>query len=438
MGSSAPAPRKVTVAVVSWNGRRHLEACLDGLAEQRDPGVPWEVVVLDNGSTDGTTSWLPSRAHPFALRLIESPVNLGFAAGNNRVFAETESELVALLNNDTVPRADWLAALVDALASAPADVAAVSGLMLDWEGTRLDAARGVMTFDGHGFQLGAGRRLAEVDVPAAGAELPFPCAGNAIVRREAFVDAGGFDGDYFAYYEDIDLGWRLWARGGRVTFTPAAVVRHRSGATGQALGVFNRGFLFERNAFLTAYKNYEGGLWERIMPAVQLTLLARTQALLVRNNPGGELLRRDPFAREVGRAAEVAATVMVEAPGGAAEHARAGSMRALLRLSRRIARAVRRRVAAASTSPRLADERTVAQLRAVSFLLEHLDQAARKRSATQARRRRGDGEIFARFPVYLVPTYPGDAQLFAGPGFRSWLPPDLPLIEMRLDEVIAP
>jgi hypothetical protein len=114
---------------------------------------------------------------------------------------------------------------------------------------------------------------------------------------------------------------------------------------------------------------------------------------------------------------------------------RTAPTRALRQLSRRVARAVRRKVAAARTGMRLV---TVSQLRAVSFLLEHLDEAARKRSAVQARRRRGDAEIFARFPVYLVPTYPGDAQLFAGSGFRSWLPAELPLIEKRLDEVIVP
>jgi GT2 family glycosyltransferase len=435
MASSAAAPRKVTVAIVSWNGRRHLDTCLEALAAQHDPGLPWEVAVLDNGSTDDTVSALAARKLPYPLRVIASGVNLGFAAANNRVIAASEGELVAFLNNDTIPGPQWLAALVDALASAPPDVAAVSGLMLDWEGTRLDAARGIMTFDGHGFQLGAGRRLAEVDLPAAGDELPFPCGGNAIVRRAAFVDVGGFDEDYFAYYEDIDLGWRLWARGLRVLFCPAAVVRHRSGATGEALGTFNRGFLFERNAFLTAYKNYEDGLWERVMPAVQLTLLARTQALLVGNNPGGSLLRRDPFAREVGREAEAA--VLDDAPGGL-EHARTGAVGAVLQQSRRVARALRRRITAERAGPRLVDPRTVSQLRAISFLLGHLDQAARKRSEVQARRRRTDGEIFARFPVYLVPTYPGDAQLFAGSGFRSWLPADLPLIEKRLDEVIVP
>ena len=178
-------------------------------------------------------------------------------------------------------------------------MAAVSGRIVDWSGERLDFARGLMTFDGHAFQQDFGRPLAEVELPAAGAELLFACGGNMIVRRDSFLAAGGFDESYFAYLEDVDLGWRLWSGGERILFAPEAVVHHRSMATSQLLGAFHRGFLFERNAFLTAYKNYEAGLWEELMPAVLLTLIHRTQTLMVQNNPGGELLTLDPYAGHI-------------------------------------------------------------------------------------------------------------------------------------------
>ena len=81
---------KVSVALLSWNGRRHLETCLEALAAQRDPGVAWEILVLDNGSTDGTAEWVRREIQPRLprVRLIESPVNLGFCGGNNRLVAE--------------------------------------------------------------------------------------------------------------------------------------------------------------------------------------------------------------------------------------------------------------------------------------------------------------------------------------------------------------
>jgi GT2 family glycosyltransferase len=453
-------PAKVAVAVPSWNGRGHLERCLPALAAQDDPGVPWEVFLLDNGSTDGTAAWV--RANHPEVRLIESPVNLGFCAGNNRLAAaatrDSGADAVAFLNNDTRPDRRWLRALVDALSAAPPEVAAVSGRIVDWTGERLDFARGVMTFDGHAFQAGFRRpldRLAPGVVPADGAELFFPCGGNMLIRRASFLAAGGFDEDYFAYLEDVDLGWRLWAGGERVRFARDAVVHHRSMATSDLLGRYNRGFLFERNAFLTAYKNYEAGLWERVMPAILWTLLSRTQTLLVQNNPGGTTLTVDPYAgwiantgggaaaNEGGPAGAWAPVPPLPGPPRTARELLAALPAkwrevGTIELARRLLRRLRRRLPrpAAPATARLTDERTVAQFRALTYLLGHLDRHAEKRRRVQARRRVPDREIFARFPPYLVPTYPGDERLFASPGFRAWLPADLPLVEATLAELM--
>ncbi|MFY9823495.1 MAG: glycosyltransferase family 2 protein [Thermoanaerobaculia bacterium] len=443
------ALRKVAVAILSWNGRHHLETCLEALAAQHDPGVDWEVLVLDNGSTDGTVAWMRERygsdRRDRRVRLIESPVNLGFCGGNNALVAATGEDVdaVALLNNDTRPEPGWLGALVAALGAAPPDVAAVSGKIVDWAGERLDFGRGLMTFDGHAFQLDFRRPLKTARVPAAGAELPFACGGNMLVRRASFLAAGGFDEDYFAYLEDVDLGWRLWSGGERVVFAPEAAVHHRSGATSDLLGLYNRGFLFERNAFLTAYKNYEPGLWERILPAVLLTLTSRTQALL-ESNPGAEILRVDPYAGHIANTAGKASVTAVELPPATSWEGlkirwRGYGPREFLR--RGLGKlgggpAAIPTPAAAAEPPRLTDERTVAQLRATHWLLGHLDAAAARRAEIQKRRRRPDREIFERFPVYLVPTYPGDHALFASPGFRDWLPKELPLVEARLEEIM--
>lgn len=449
----------VSVAVLSWNGRRHLEACLPALAAQTDPGVPWEVLLLDNGSRDDTAAWVREH-HPW-VRLVESRVNLGFCAGNNRLVREAAHDAVAFLNNDTRPEPGWLAALTAALASAPEDVAAVSGQIVDWEGERLDFGRGVMTFDGHGFQLDFRRPLAQAEIPRASEELLFACGGNMLVHRKSFLDAGGFDEDYFAYLEDVDLGWRLWSGGERVVFAPDARVRHRSSATSDLLGLHNRGFLFERNAFLTVYKNYEDDLWQRIMPAVLLTLSSRTQCLLVYANAGGETFTVDPYAGHIADTAQSAPA----APGTASETAlearpapvpgagarlrylfadllakwrRFGTGEMVRRGVRKLGRRLSGADGAAPAAPvTVADERTVAQLRAQNYLLGHLEAAAEKRRAVQARRKRSDREIFERFPLYLVPTYPGDEDLFADPGFAAWLPDDVPLIRRRLDEVMC-
>ena len=437
---------KVTVAILSWNGRQHLETCLTALAAQQDPGVEWEILVLDNGSTDGTAVWMRERwGGDRRVRLVESAVNLGFCGGNNRLAAEAHGDAIALLNNDTRPEPGWLGSLVETLASAPADVAAVSGKIVDWNGERLDFGRGLMTFDGHAFQLDFRRPLKKARVPAAGEELAFACGGNLLVRRASFLAAGGFDESYFAYLEDVDLGWRLWSGGERIVFAPGAVVHHRSSATSDLLGLYNRGFLFERNAFLTAYKNYEDGLWEKILPAVMLTLLSRTEALLLAN-PGMETLRIDPYAGHIANTAPRgparARPSAVELPpantweGFKVRWQGYGPREFLRRGLGKLGISPLPPPAATPEAPRLTDERTIAQFRALNWITGHLDAAATTRAAVQKRRKRSDLEIFERFPAYLVPTYPGDQALFASPGFEAWLPKDLPIRRATLAEIM--
>jgi len=450
---------KISVLILSWNGRQHLEICLPALEAQSLPGRQFEILVLDNGSSDGTLAWL-EKNHP-RVRCIASKRNLGFCAGNNRLAEEAQGEALVLLNNDTRPQEGWLAALVAALESAAPDVAAVSGMIVDWQGERLDFARGLMTFDGHAFQHGYRRPLAGLELPAAGAEMLFACGGNMIVRKESFLAAGAFDADYFAYLEDVDLGWRLWAGGERVIFEPSAIVHHRSMATSQILGNENRGFLFERNAFLTVFKNFDADYWPRMMPLVQLALIHRTQSLLIQNNPGGELLALDPYAGLIADTAwpesalaqaslpqqslaqqlpQPRLTQALFAKSSLQEKWREYGMREFFRRGmRKAARQILPRFVFDDQQaglPRLEDARTMAQFRAISWLLGHLESTAAKRRRLLARRRRSDAEIFARFPLALVPTYPGDQKLFAGAAFLDAWPDEVPRVDYLLEEIM--
>lgn len=458
-----PKPERVVVAVLSWNGLEHLKHCLPALAAQQAPGVPWQTVVLDNGSWDDTRQWV--EAHHPEVRLVRSDVNLGFCGGNHKLVEQTDADAIVFLNNDTRPEPDWLAALVDAYGAADDDVAAVSGAIVDWQGERLDFARGVVTFDGHAFQRGFGRPLSEEALPAAGTELAFACGGNMIVRRDAYLEVGGFDRDYFAYLEDVDLGWRLWAAGHRIVFTPDAVVHHRSMATSALLGDGNRGFLFERNAYLTAYKNLDDELWPRLSPLIWMTLVHRAQTLMVQNNPGGDLLTLDPYAGLIANTASKksatghdtaghdtavsAESELLDAedpfyPGGAvpktslSEKWRGyGAKGFFQRGVRKAVRTVAPWLFDEPPATHLVDPRTYAHLRAVTWILGHLDVHTAKRHKTQARRLRSDREIFERFPLHVVPTYPGDERLFRSAAFRDELPADLTRFVFRdLDEIM--
>ncbi|MEO1084948.1 MAG: glycosyltransferase family 2 protein [Acidobacteriota bacterium] len=437
----------VSILLLSWNGRHHLEQCLPALARQRPAGVDVEILVLDNGSTDGTTAYLEEH-HPDVRRL-RSDVNLGFCGGNNYLAREATGDALILLNDDTRPRDIWLAELVDAARRAPDDVGAVSGLIVDWEGERLDFGRGLLAFDGHAFQHGYRRDLEEARgaglVPKDGDELFFACGGNMLIPRQLYLELGGFDQSFFAYLEDVDLGWRLWSAGHRVVAAPAAVVHHRSMATSQQLGNANRGFLFERNAFLTVAKNLDDEARRLFMPAIWLTLVHRTQTLLVQNNLGGEQLTLDPFAGLIANTASPSSTSS-EAPPSApaaaplpdlfavgtggppetslAEKWRGYGPREFVR--RGVRKAARLALPSflfdePSAATSLTDPRTVAQLQAITWILGHQDAALTARDAVQKKRRRPDREIFERFPPVVVPTYPGDRRLFGSRAFEEAL-----------------
>jgi len=426
-GAGRKRIESVDVLVVSWNGRHHLETLLPALEAQEVPGVAVRVRLFDNGSTDGTVTWI--RSHHPHVDVVANPTNIGFSAANNRLAERSGASALVMVNNDTRPRADWLARLVAGLTDAPADVAAVSGGIVNWEGNRLDFGRGVMTFDGHAFQLDYRRPLDAVEMPEEGCELLFPCGGNMIVRRDSYLAAGGFDESYFAYLEDVDLGWRLWSAGERVLSAPGAVVHHRSMATSKLLGNANRGLLFERNAYLTAFKNYDAELWPQLMPVVQMTLIGRVQHLLANRNPHGQELAVDPYA------------VPMDGQGGAISPGSGPReawerLRYIVALRTRLRRFARPHSGLPDGVPAIVDDQTLAQVRAVSSIIRGLDDAAERRRRIQSRRQRPDAEIFERFPLYVVPTYPGDEELFGSSGFEAMWPEGLPLVRRSLGEVM--
>jgi GT2 family glycosyltransferase len=397
----------VDVIIVTWNGRDDTLRAVEGVYAQRVPQRVSRlgVIVVDNGSNDGTAEALASR-FPQARRL-ELWSNRGFTGGVRMGIASSDADLVILLNNDAIPEPEWLSGLVDAIEEAPPDVVAVGGEIVDLTGTLVDFARGAMTFDGHAFQIGFRQRRDEITPLSPGAEILFACGGNMIARRELFVAAGGFDDDYFAYLEDVDFGWRSWIAGYRTIWEPRARVRHRSAATSDRLGSFERGVLFERNALQTAIKNYEEGLMQKAAASIFLTALHRTHRYTVDRNQA-ERLRRPPLDEAA-----------IEKPPG-----RGLFSRALKKVGLRPA-----------SAPALDDELTAMQFRALEWFFRNEAKVMAKRAAVQAMRRRPDAEILEKFPLLVVPTYPGDDALMAGSLFRE-LMRGMPHVVSNLDDIM--
>ena len=238
----------MTVVVVNWNGREYLGACLAALQEQTRS--PDEVVLVDNGSTDGSTE-LVARRFP-QVRVIGSETNLGFAGGCNLGVRAARGDYVATLNPDTRPEPGWLAALVGAMDADPS-VGMCASLMLFMETPDVVNSAGVAV-DVLGI---AWDRLGGQPVAAASEqqEVFGACGGAALYRRSLWEQLGGFDEDFFMYLEDVDLAWRARAAGWRCLYVPAARVYHAHSASAIEGSAF-KDYLKARNKVWLIAKNY--------------------------------------------------------------------------------------------------------------------------------------------------------------------------------------
>jgi GT2 family glycosyltransferase len=214
----------ISVVIVTWNGREHLEACLTAVAAQQD--VEPETILVDNASTDGTVDFVRAR-FPW-VRVIALDTNRGFAGGNNAGAREARGPVLAFLNNDTVAAPHWLSRLVAALDETRRVALATSRIVYMHPSGVIDSAGDGMTRAGGAFKRlhGAPAALAEESREVFGA-----CGAAFAVPKQVFDELGGFDEDFFASHEDVDLSYRARLRGYRCWYEAAAVVEHRGSAT---------------------------------------------------------------------------------------------------------------------------------------------------------------------------------------------------------------
>lgn len=267
MGGSGSA----TVVVVNWNRRALLQACLQSL-ERQPPTVDFEVIVVDNGSADGSPDWVESYSGgaPFPVRLIRNSENRGFCAANNQGIFAARGEFIALLNNDAEVEAGWLAALRSAFDIAPDVGMAASKVLVFEDPSMIDKVGHLIYPDGQNRGRGSGEidrgQYEQIE------EVLWPDGCAAMYRKAMLDQIGGFDEDFFAYADDAELGLRARIAGWRCFYMPQAVVRHHRGAT---LGkqATRRLRLIERNRVLLAAKLFPGSLlWKN--PAYYLARLA--------------------------------------------------------------------------------------------------------------------------------------------------------------------
>ncbi len=221
---------RAAVVILNWNGEEHLRRFLPSVVEH----TPIDIVVADNGSTDGSLELLKRDFE--SVKVIAWEKNLGFAAGYNEALRRLDYNHYILLNSDVEVTAGWCESLIEELESNP-DVGAVAPKLRSLcEPEKFEyagAAGGYIDYLGYPFCRGRIVGTTELDDGQYDdARDTFWVSGAAFgVRAEVFKNLGGFDADFFAHQEEIDLCWRMQLRGYRVRILPQSVVYHLGGGT---------------------------------------------------------------------------------------------------------------------------------------------------------------------------------------------------------------
>lgn len=343
----------VSVILVNFRGAADTVECVEGLLKLNWPLDLLEIVVVENGSGDDSLSTLKGLGD--RVTIVESKENLGFTGGCNLGVERSTGEYVAFLNNDAKPDADWIREAMATFAQG-ADIGAVASKVLDWEGVNVDYLDAAVTWYGMGYKPHAGEKdRGAWDVEK---DVLFGTGAAMFIKAAVFSELGGFDDNYFMFYDDVDLGWRLNLLGYRFRFQPKSLAYHKHHASMNKFGNFREEYLLERNALYTLYKNLDDVSLARVFPGALL--------LAVR--------------RAIGRGKLDSASLDIRVPGGDDE----------------------------GTLP--IPKSTMAGIFAIDQLVEFLPQMTDARALVQGSRVRSDRELTRLFgnvdePAYPIETY---------------------------------
>lgn len=246
--------KKVTVIIPNYNGLSFMEPCMAALGRQTSRD--FDVLVVDNGSTDGSAEWLREKNIP-SVFLKE---NTGFSGAVNTGIRVVRTPYVILLNNDTEAEPDYVEQLLQAIEASPRIFSVSPKMVQMYHRELMDDAGDMYSIMGWAYQRGVGQETGRYDRPC---HVFSACAGAAVYRREVFEEIGYFDEMHFAYLEDIDVGYRAKIAGYYNRYCPQAVVYHvGSGTSGSKYNSFKVRLAARNNVYLN-YKN---------MPFLQLAV----------------------------------------------------------------------------------------------------------------------------------------------------------------------
>jgi GT2 family glycosyltransferase len=250
---------KIAIVILNWNGRQHLEKYLPSVTEYSDCSFA-QVIVADNGSTDDSIDFI-TKNYP-TVELVRMDHNYGFAGGYNRALEEITADIFCLLNSDVRVSEGWLNPIVSLFETDNSIAAIQPKILSDREPFRYEHAGAAGGFiDKYGYPFCRGRIMNKIEDDHGQydkcSDIFWASGACLFIRADIFRRAGGFDADYFAHMEEIDLCWRLKNQGYRIVYTPESIVYHWGGATLEYNNP-RKIFLNFRNSLWTLYKNYTG------------------------------------------------------------------------------------------------------------------------------------------------------------------------------------
>ncbi len=261
----SPAPL-VSIIIVNWNGGQVFKECLSSLSKIDYPN--WELIIVDNGSADGSSEFPRDIIKKQKFEIIKNNKNLGFAPANNQGTEIAKGKYVLLLNNDTKVTPDFLSKLIERIEKDPLIGVIQPKILLMDEPGYLDNAGSFLTRIGFlhhwGFMKKDGKEFNEEK------EI-FSAKGACMLLRKSVINKTGlFDKDFFSYFEESDLCWRVWLAGYKVIFYPESVIYHKLGFTIRRLNVTQINYHYYKNRISSLVKNLGS---ENLLPVLFLHLL---------------------------------------------------------------------------------------------------------------------------------------------------------------------
>ncbi len=245
----------VTVVIPNWNGKDVIGKCLNSL--QNQTYKPTEIIVVENGSTDGSAEYI-TKNYP-NVKLIIEPKNLGFAGGVNVGIKAAQSDYVWLFNNDAVAQKDCLAKLVNTAIKNKANI--TSAVILDKEGKKIDSDGDVYTM--YGFPYPRHRNLGVSALPEKDEPIFAASGGASLYKSSLFTEIGYFEESFFAYYEDVDLSIRAQLQKKSIWLSHNAIVLHATSHTSNKIPGFGREMAI-RNSIYIFWRDLPKGVQGKI------------------------------------------------------------------------------------------------------------------------------------------------------------------------------